>query len=152
MDKRESADTHCHHRRCSASRPTNRTKMKIASVDSDEENADDTNEERGPKRVRSDGGSRTQEFLDRQREPAFREQHHPEKLVTWYLAQRQHALTALPAFVSDMKTGALNGPRAKGPGVLKVRRPHAKSFAFPDLRTPHTKAFAVTPCPLALPL
>ena len=60
------------------------------------------------------------EFFDRQREPKFRDEHHPERLVAASIAQRQHALTTLPAFLMDMKAGTLTGPRLKGPGLLKV--------------------------------
>ena len=78
-------------------------------------------EERAPKRARQGSDDKVKdEFLSRQREHRFRELHHPERLLAQLLAQRQHALTAQPAFAFDMKMGALTGPRLKGLGLLKV--------------------------------
>ena len=83
--------------------------------DSDDDNDDDDN--RDSKRSRVNEKKRI--FTDRQGSKDFREEHHPEKCAKTLLAAREHALAALTSFASDLKAGALTGPRLAKPGLLR---------------------------------
>jgi uncharacterized membrane protein YgcG len=113
--------------------------------------ADSREHEEAPKRARPTADKVKEEFVERQREAAFREQHHPERVVHQLLAQRQHALAAQPAFASDMKTGALTGPRLTGLGLLKdLPAPDAdaeEAFKGPPPPQLHLVKFEPLPAP-----
>ena len=81
-----------------------------------------------PKRARARGPS-ADDHHNRRHEPSSSKSPHPEVLLAGYIRQRQHAITALPAFVSDMKTGALTAPRLVGRGVCAGPSPsHVVKF------------------------
>ena len=75
--------------------------------------SDDDERDSKRDRVLSDVSSR--EFEARRMEPAFRDAHHPERVVAGLLERRNMALAALPGFVADMKAAVLPGPRTKSP-------------------------------------
>lgn len=80
---------------------------------------DESDDERAPKRTRA-GPILSEEFAERKRQPAFRDAHHPEKVLAQLLTQREQVLMSTPSFASDMRTGALTGPRLRGRGLLRV--------------------------------
>ena len=100
--------------------------MKRDLDDDDEEM--ETEEDRAPKRSRLN--ERKAEFLDRRGDPRFRDLHHPEKIAKQALDQREHAAAALTSFMSDLKAGALTGPRLivlMGGGMMSA--PHTDACA-----------------------
>ena len=105
--------------------------------DDDEDDREETNndEQRDPKRSRA--SEKRQEFIGRQREQAFRKVHHPEHVAANLLTEREQAVNAAATFASDLKLGALTGPRLTSAGLLR-ELPHAESAGGdpPEMRTP----------------
>ena len=84
----------------------------------DEDDEDEEEDQRAPKRTRPSDRA-LNDFLDRQHQQPFRDAHHPERVVAALLEKRELATAALASFVSDLKAGALTGPRLASAGLLK---------------------------------
>ena len=105
--------------------------MKRERADDDDDDDDDdkeTDERHDPKRSRA--SERKNEFLGRQREQSFKDQHHPERVTATLLSKRDHALNASVSFAKDLKLGALTGPRLTAAGLLR-ELPQAEADADP---------------------
>ena len=117
--------------------------------DADNDARSDAEEDGLPKRARGNAAAEPADLVEQRAMRTFDEckamhifkaQHHPESLAGALLAQREHAQSALPGFVSDLTLGALTGPSLVDAGLLAGLPGHDLAPGDPPASPPRGQA------------